>query len=51
MRVDLLYRFINKVIVIFEERQDVFDSALHVVEVMRAGYPARCLLELGSDEL
>jgi hypothetical protein len=24
---------------------------LHVVEVMRASYPARCLLKLGTDEL
>ena len=51
MRVDLLYRFINKVIIIFEERQDVFNSTLHVVEVMRTGYPARCLLKLDIDEL
>jgi hypothetical protein len=43
--------FINKVIVIFEERQNVFNSTLHVVEVMRAGHPARCLLELGKDEM
>jgi len=49
VRVDLLYRFINKIIIIFEERQDVFNSTLHVVEVMRTGYPTRCLLKLDIE--
>ena len=43
-------RFFNNVVVIFEQRQNVFNSTLHVVEVMRAGHSARCLLELGVDE-
>jgi hypothetical protein len=42
---------INNVIAIFEERQNVFNSTLHIVEVMRASYPTRCLLKLGIDEL
>ena len=46
-----MVRFLNNIIVILEEAQDVFNSTLHVVEVMNAGYPARCLLELGPDEV
>jgi G3E family GTPase len=42
---------INKLIVIVEERQNVLNSTLHIVEVMRASYPARCLLKLGINEL
>jgi c-di-GMP-related signal transduction protein len=46
-----LIRFFNDVIVALEERQNIFNSTLHVVEVMRAGHPARCLLELDKDEI
>jgi hypothetical protein len=46
-----LVRFFNNIIVIFEEAQNVFNSTLHVVEVMNADYPARCLLKLGPDEV
>jgi hypothetical protein len=46
-----LIRFVKNIIVIFEEAHDVFNSTLHVVEVMNADYPARCLLELGPDEV
>jgi hypothetical protein len=46
-----LIGFFNDVVVALEQRQDVFNSTLHVVEVMRAGRPARCLLELGKDEM
>ena len=46
-----MIRFFNNIIVIFEEAQNVFNSTLHVVEVVNAGYPARCLLKLGSDEV
>jgi hypothetical protein len=46
-----LIRFFNDVIVALEQRQDIFNSTLHVVQVMSAGDPARCLFELGGDEL
>jgi hypothetical protein len=46
-----LIRFLNDVIIALEERQNIFNSTLHVVEVMRAGHPARRFLELGKDEM
>ena len=30
---------------------NVFNPTLHVVEVMTADYPARCLLKLSPDEV
>ena len=45
-----LIGFFNNIIVIFEQRQNIFNSTSHVVKVMRAGHPARCLVELGTDE-
>jgi hypothetical protein len=46
-----LIRFVNHVLVTLQERQDIFNSTLHVVQVMSAGDPSRCLFQLGGDEL
>ena len=46
-----LIRFFNNDTIKFEKAQNVFNSTLHVVNVMRTYYPARCLLKLGTDEL
>jgi hypothetical protein len=45
-----LIGFFNNVIVKFEQRQNIFDSTSHVVKMVRAGHPARCLVELDTDE-
>lgn len=46
-----LIRLFDNIIVMFKERQNICNSALHIMEVMDVAFPLRCLLELGTDEL
>jgi hypothetical protein len=46
-----LIGLLDNFVVGLEKRQNVRNSAVDVVDMMNAVQPARCLLELGADEL